>query len=157
MLSLISQINSIAKQRQLDLKTVSARMATRGLHPGGSKDGGDALPQRRLVEQVEADILRLKKSLQEEERKLQLVEEQVRQKGGSGKDMDAFFDKNTEQVSDVKWRCRLCAKIFRGAEFVHKHLREKHLGELLDSGAGVGASAPAAKGKSPQQQSDKFF
>ncbi|XXQ33880.1 C2H2-type domain-containing protein [Plasmodiophora brassicae] len=40
-----------------------------------------------------------------------------------------FIDAHTSQESESKFRCGLCAKLFRGAEFVAKHLKLKHPNE----------------------------
>lgn len=34
------------------------------------------------------------------------------------------------EVEPEKWRCTLCRKLFRGAEFVRKHLKNKHADHL---------------------------
>lgn len=67
--------------------------------------------------------------LQEEEAKVEAAERQAgdRQKVGSLE--DSFCERHTQQAED-KFRCLLCRKMFRGPEFVHKHIREKHRDEL---------------------------
>eukprot|EP01071_Lankesteria_metandrocarpae_P004876 Lankesteria_metandrocarpae@DN3727_c0_g1_i3.p1 len=37
-----------------------------------------------------------------------------------------FCEENTSSVDTAKWKCAICKKMFKGAEFVHKHLKNKH-------------------------------
>eukprot|EP00916_Digyalum_oweni_P027448 GHVL01044911.1.p1 GENE.GHVL01044911.1~~GHVL01044911.1.p1 ORF type:complete len:786 (-),score=117.57 GHVL01044911.1:3158-5515(-) len=38
----------------------------------------------------------------------------------------AHCDEQTLKVDEQKYRCNLCRKLFKGSEFVHKHLKNKH-------------------------------
>lgn len=42
------------------------------------------------------------------------------------KEIDEFIDKNTNQEDENKVRCEVCAKLFRGSEFIKKHIQTKH-------------------------------
>ncbi|CEL92106.1 unnamed protein product [Vitrella brassicaformis CCMP3155] len=47
----------------------------------------------------------------------------------------AYCDENTMKVEEGRFRCNICRKLFKAAEFVHKHLRNKHesaLQEIID-------------------------
>lgn len=41
-----------------------------------------------------------------------------------------FCEEKTMLVDAEKYRCGICRKLFKGAEFVHKHLKNKHLPEI---------------------------
>eukprot|EP01053_Blabericola_migrator_P000226 Blabericola_migrator_1__225@NODE_1059_length_5568_cov_147_504272_g725_i1_p2_GENE_NODE_1059_length_5568_cov_147_504272_g725_i1NODE_1059_length_5568_cov_147_504272_g725_i1_p2_ORF_typecomplete_len648_score127_00ARS2/PF04959_13/7e18DUF3546/PF12066_8/1_1e07cSKI_SMAD_bind/PF08782_10/2_6e03cSKI_SMAD_bind/PF08782_10/0_21DUF629/PF04780_12/7_5e03DUF629/PF04780_12/0_17GSH_synthase/PF03199_15/0_41GSH_synthase/PF03199_15/7_8e03DUF4764/PF15961_5/0_27zfBED/PF02892_15/0_6DUF4187/PF13821_6/0_59_NODE_1059_length_ len=41
-----------------------------------------------------------------------------------------FCEEKTVLVDSEKFRCGICRKLFKGAEFVHKHLKNKHVTEL---------------------------
>jgi hypothetical protein len=40
--------------------------------------------------------------------------------------MAPFYDRHVIKTDENKYRCGVCQKLFRGAEFVHKHLNKKH-------------------------------
>lgn len=46
------------------------------------------------------------------------------------KKMKEFEDKYTVQEEENKYRCDLCKKLFRGNEFIKKHLIAKHVDEI---------------------------
>lgn len=140
MAGVITRIQQLAKARQIDLVQEQSQMETQGFHgAGGSGGDGHKSEELRRAEaekkKSEDELARLKKLLQEEQSKLQLIEEKVREKGfGSGEDQakaKEFCEQHCEKLSDDKFRCSLCRKLFRGPEFVHKHIREKHLDEML--------------------------
>ena len=41
-----------------------------------------------------------------------------------------FVNENTVKEEEEKFRCNLCSKRFKGAEFTHKHIGLKHQDEL---------------------------
>ncbi|XP_076041297.1 arsenic resistance protein 2 isoform X2 [Oratosquilla oratoria] len=41
-------------------------------------------------------------------------------------EVEKFVQANTQEVAKDKWQCPLCGKKFKGAEFVHKHILNKH-------------------------------
>ena len=41
-----------------------------------------------------------------------------------------FMEANTKQMAAQKFRCTLCSKMFKGAKFIHKHIRNKHLSDV---------------------------
>eukprot|EP01055_Gregarina_sp_Pseudo9_P000089 Gregarina_sp_Pseudo_9__88@NODE_105_length_4255_cov_23_264231_g97_i0_p2_GENE_NODE_105_length_4255_cov_23_264231_g97_i0NODE_105_length_4255_cov_23_264231_g97_i0_p2_ORF_typecomplete_len662_score159_35ARS2/PF04959_13/2_8e18DUF3546/PF12066_8/7_4e10GSH_synthase/PF03199_15/0_21DUF629/PF04780_12/0_31zfBED/PF02892_15/0_91_NODE_105_length_4255_cov_23_264231_g97_i022034188 len=41
-----------------------------------------------------------------------------------------FCEEKTMLVDAEKYRCGICRKLFKGAEFVHKHLKNKHIPEV---------------------------
>eukprot|EP01057_Protomagalhaensia_wolfi_P005622 Protomagalhaensia_wolfi_Nauph_80__5621@NODE_643_length_2170_cov_21_211168_g480_i0_p1_GENE_NODE_643_length_2170_cov_21_211168_g480_i0NODE_643_length_2170_cov_21_211168_g480_i0_p1_ORF_typecomplete_len640_score119_19ARS2/PF04959_13/2e18DUF3546/PF12066_8/5e09zfBED/PF02892_15/0_0041GSH_synthase/PF03199_15/1_6e04GSH_synthase/PF03199_15/0_034GSH_synthase/PF03199_15/1_2e04DUF4764/PF15961_5/1_8e04DUF4764/PF15961_5/0_27_NODE_643_length_2170_cov_21_211168_g480_i02502145 len=41
-----------------------------------------------------------------------------------------FCEEKTMLVDSEKYRCGICRKLFKGAEFVHKHLKNKHAPEI---------------------------
>ena len=47
------------------------------------------------------------------------------------KEVDRFIDANTKKLSEDKWLCPLSGKKFKGADFVHKHILNKH-GEKVE-------------------------
>jgi len=47
-----------------------------------------------------------------------------------GKKLKEFEDKYTVQEEENKFRCDLCKKLFRGSEFIKKHLSVKHADEV---------------------------
>ena len=68
------------------------------------------------------------------------VEERVNGKGGV-KDVDAaamvevkeaMLRVHVEMRSEGKWRCALCGKLFKGEDYVMKHVVGKHEGELKE-------------------------
>ncbi|GAM17977.1 hypothetical protein SAMD00019534_011520 [Acytostelium subglobosum LB1] len=46
------------------------------------------------------------------------------------KSAEEFIDINTFKIEEEKYRCSLCAKLFKGAEYVKKHINLKHPEEL---------------------------
>lgn len=44
--------------------------------------------------------------------------------------LDEFYASKIFQLEEAKFRCELCCKLFRGAEFVKKHLHNKHPTEV---------------------------
>lgn len=42
------------------------------------------------------------------------------------KAIDEFISKNTNEEDENKVRCEVCAKLFRGSEFIKKHIQTKH-------------------------------
>merc|ERR1719464_1697838 len=61
-----------------------------------------------------------------------------RAEAGRQQRIEDFCAKHTQAVADAKFRCRVCRKLFRGPEFVHKHICEKH----LQAGSGVAVQDP---------------
>mmetsp|Transcript_126588 Transcript_126588/g.405227 ORF Transcript_126588/g.405227 Transcript_126588/m.405227 type:complete len:1035 (+) Transcript_126588:101-3205(+) len=180
----IAQLRQLAKQRNIDLAKVKAQMESEGLNVGGQSGGsGPRSEQSKKLEaetrEAEAEINRLKKQLQDEETKLRLLEEQIRQKifqpgadGDGQKRLSAFCGANTEKLAEMKFRCNLCMKLFRGENFAHKHILDRHFSEMLASlGDGgdcsAAASSPVATpgaagsaaglGQGGQQEGDTFF
>jgi hypothetical protein len=41
-----------------------------------------------------------------------------------------FFEENVQEIEESKFRCGVCSKLFRGADFVKKHLFNKHQEEV---------------------------
>ncbi|EZG55389.1 arsenite-resistance protein 2 [Gregarina niphandrodes] len=41
-----------------------------------------------------------------------------------------FAEENTLRVDDEKYRCGICKKLFKGPDYVHKHLKNKHQDEI---------------------------
>ncbi|CAE8583507.1 unnamed protein product, partial [Polarella glacialis] len=67
-------------------------------------------------------------------------------------------------VGDSRFRCLVCRKLFRGPEFVHKHIKERHLDEFQPSSTGAGGAPKAKAGgfvppgrAAPAAPSDQFF
>mmetsp|Transcript_2736 Transcript_2736/g.6924 ORF Transcript_2736/g.6924 Transcript_2736/m.6924 type:complete len:168 (+) Transcript_2736:2-505(+) len=161
----IAQLRQLAKQRGVDLAKEKLDMENQGFHPSGG--GGGKLKSERAQKlesegkEVEAEIARLRRQLQEEEGKVKLLEEQIRQKsfqpgadGDGQKRMGAFCSEQTEQLAEMKFRCKLCMKLFRGEAFVHKHIQERHFSDMLASldragaatgGGGEGGEAEASR------------
>jgi len=44
--------------------------------------------------------------------------------------MKEYYDKNVVFVSEGKYRCNLCTKLFKADNFVHKHIQNKHSDEI---------------------------
>eukprot|EP00438_Fugacium_kawagutii_P011661 Skav232195 [mRNA] locus=scaffold3716:8493:17830:+ [translate_table: standard] len=55
-------------------------------------------------------------------------------------------------VDDCKYRCLVCRKLFRGPEFVHKHLRERHWDDFH-----CGRPAPSTAPETAAAKGDQFF
>ena len=47
------------------------------------------------------------------------------------KEVERFIEANTKKLSEDKWLCPLSGKKFKGADFVHKHILNKH-GEKVE-------------------------
>eukprot|EP00927_Polykrikos_kofoidii_P015904 TRINITY_DN1712_c0_g4_i1.p1 TRINITY_DN1712_c0_g4~~TRINITY_DN1712_c0_g4_i1.p1 ORF type:complete len:1097 (+),score=221.02 TRINITY_DN1712_c0_g4_i1:195-3485(+) len=183
MFEALEQVEQIAQRRGIDLQEEQAQMEHDGLHFESFGDGcrggvgGGAASSVEQVRRAEADrrraemeVARLKNLLQEEDAKVQKLE-LVRRGGNAAAAAEAtdirnaeiqFCERHTQAVGDVKFRCALCRKLFRGPEFVHKHLLERHSDDLLASlGAGTGRSAGAETMANQQEKggegSDWFF
>lgn len=182
MQAVIVKVEQMAKSRGIDLQEEQSKMEKRGLHFGGMGGSTPNAEQLRRAEaekrRAELEVARLRKVLQDEEARVRLLEADVARRGGRGatlggspagseealqKKIQEFCETQTQAVGEAKFRCVLCRKLFRGPEFVHKHVREKHLDEMhiaqqpqspADAAAGHGAedpTSPANKG------ADKFF
>jgi hypothetical protein len=46
--------------------------------------------------------------------------------------LEEFYATKIHQIEEAKFRCEICHKLFRGAEFVKKHLHNKHPKEIED-------------------------
>lgn len=46
---------------------------------------------------------------------------------------DSFFEENTVRVDEGKFRCNVCRKLFKGTEFVRKHIQLKHSEQLQEA------------------------
>ena len=46
------------------------------------------------------------------------------------RELDLFNEEHTTTLEKEKFECRLCKKLFKGPEFVHKHLATKHEDEI---------------------------
>jgi len=154
----VTRIQQLARKRSMDLEAEQARMERHGLHFGGPAGSMPNLEQLRRAEvekrRAELEVARLRRLLQDEEAKVRAVEEQLlQQNGGAGGEadrqsrIDDFCRTNTQAVGDAKFRCCICRKLFRGTEFVHKHIREKHVAEMLGSPSVAIQSLPAATGQ----------
>lgn len=173
----ITRIQQLAKSRGLDLDAEQSRMERHGLHFGGPSGSMPNIEQLRRAQvdarRAELEVSRLRELLKEEEAKVGEMEQQVFQKlsaadGSGGSDrqsrIEDFLASHTQVVGDSKFRCSICRKLFRGPEFVHKHLREKHVAEMLGDAfspptrgaAGAGNSAAAAASKD-SNAADMFF
>ena len=57
------------------------------------------------------------------------------------RDMEEEIDRKITMVTDKEhneyWRCKICSKMFKGKDFVVKHVRNKHEAEMDDMRAGV--------------------
>jgi hypothetical protein len=40
--------------------------------------------------------------------------------------LEEFYSENVVKVADNKFKCHQCSKMFRGADFVKKHIETKH-------------------------------
>jgi Arsenite-resistance protein 2 len=52
-------------------------------------------------------------------------------KKDADKEVERFIEANTKKLSEDKWLCPLSGKKFKGADFVHKHILNKH-GEKVE-------------------------
>lgn len=43
---------------------------------------------------------------------------------------EEFCKKKTQQLSEERFQCSLCEKLFRGPNFVEKHILNKHVSDL---------------------------
>jgi hypothetical protein len=59
-----------------------------------------------------------------------------------GREQARFLEEHTEREEEDKYRCVLCSKRFRGADFTHKHLLGKHADALATRTALVCARDP---------------
>ena len=74
------------------------------------------------------------------------VEERARGEGGWAEEdrrklervREALLRRHVEQKAEGKWRCTLCTKLFKGEEFVLKHLVNKHEAETQQVEARLG-------------------
>jgi len=174
----ISRIQQIAKSRGVDLQDEQTKMEQRGLHFGGLAGSTPTAEQLRRAEaekrRAEMEVARMRKLLEEEEARIRALEEEVARRGGGGlneaarqKRIDEFCASHTQAVGDAKFRCTVCRKLFRGPEFVHKHVRERHLDEMMVNsafglkGAEVDPSASSPTGKATREEAagvaDQFF
>merc|ERR1719353_553424 len=160
----LKQIASIGKQRGLDLQKVKEQMEAQGFHPVGNGSGKSEMMHKAEAEakSIEAEIARLKKALKEEEDSMKAIEDQIRQKsfdgvsgGAANKKLELFCQANSEKIGEMKYRCKLCMKLFRGEEFVVKHIREKHFSDML---MGMTPLDAGKANDAPKKQiSDAFF
>jgi len=160
----LKQIQSIGKQRGLDLQKVKDQMEAQGFNTGGSPEKGDLMQQAQAESKiVEAEIARIKKALKAEEESMLAIELEIKQKsfdgtsaGGGNRKLEMFCQSNCERLDDMKFRCKLCMKLFRGEEFTIKHIKDKHFSDML-----MGMTPLAAGnggGDAPKKQnSDAFF
>lgn len=161
----IAQLQHIAGQRRIDLRRERAQMESQGLHLGPDSTGSQQTKQLEAESrEAEVEIVRLRRLLQEEESKLQLLEEQIRRQGFSGdsegepeKRLADFCRLHTEQLEGMKFRCNLCMKLFRGEAFAHRHLQERHFGDMLAGLAGTAPGGGAGSGTSHGHGTSKYF
>jgi len=180
--AVVAQLRQAFRVRKLDPQRESDQMRMRGLRVltcgslggvvGGAPAVGPRVDEVRRLEleerAIEADVARLRKQLQDEEEKMRLVEDQIRQRASSvdgqadSERMEAFCKGHTERLEDMKFRCNLCMKFFRGRDFVHRHIREQHFSDMLLDLAKLPQQpcrpSTSGGGQSPQRgRDDKFF
>jgi len=169
----LAQLRRIATARGLDLDREQAKMEQQGLHFGSAGgSGGPNVEQLRRAEaekrRAEAEVARLRKLLKEEEARLRQLSEEgpggppAGERKGSAVQADAkrieeLCAAQTQAVGEAKFRCAICRKLFRGPEFVHKHVREKHLEELLESPARPASASGSRPPQAPGGADDVFF
>ncbi|KAL3901404.1 MAG: hypothetical protein SGCHY_000626 [Lobulomycetales sp.] len=58
----------------------------------------------------------------------QITGSEVERLGGKDveKEVDEFISKHIFMVAEAKFRCEICTKLFKGPDFVSKHIRKKH-------------------------------
>lgn len=167
----ILQIQQTAQAQGLELQEEQAAMEQHGLHPlgpAGSAAGAANAEQLRRAEaekrRAELEVARLQRLLEEEETRLRLLQaEGTAAAGEAGRQrrIEELCAAHTQAVAGAKFRCGVCRKLFRGPEFVHKHVRERHLDALLLSSAlaaqGAGEAGSCAAAAAPPIPSDVFF
>jgi hypothetical protein len=47
-------------------------------------------------------------------------------------DVEKFVQSNVVKVEEGKFKCGLCTKLFKGSDFVTKHVRTKHEDKVLE-------------------------
>eukprot|EP00928_Gymnodinium_smaydae_P021452 TRINITY_DN1836_c0_g1_i1.p1 TRINITY_DN1836_c0_g1~~TRINITY_DN1836_c0_g1_i1.p1 ORF type:complete len:1096 (-),score=164.71 TRINITY_DN1836_c0_g1_i1:59-3295(-) len=188
MLGAIARIEQNASSRGIDIREQQTEMEQRGLHFGGPSGSTPNVEQLQRAEaekrRADSEVSRLRKILHDEEARVLALEAGVARwnvvDGPSNEDrsaeIESFCNKNTKAVADSKFRCTICRKLFRGPEFVHKHIRERHAEEMLlgssvvsgaaaetpiGSVASLASPVPSAvllsEAKTAQADSDSFF
>jgi len=135
----LSQLGQLATNSGINLAEERSQMESQGLHYGSHDAKSEQTRQMEADSlEAEADIVRLRKLLREEDGKTRMLEEQIRQsstKASSDSDptgkFTEFYAMHTEKLDNMKFRCNLCMKLFRGEESAQKHIQERHLGEML--------------------------
>lgn len=170
MQALITKVHQMGQSRGLDLQDEQTKMEKRGFHFGGPSGSTPNVEQLRRAEagkrRAESEVARVRKLLLEEEKRVAALEVEVARKIGVSdgdnedsrqKRIEEFCTGQTQAVGEGRFRCAICRKLFRGPEFVHKHVRERHLDDVLvESALSVDNSAEkpqASKGNG----ADHFF
>lgn len=149
-----------AKLRGVSVQEVQTQMEAQGLRTGG----GTAPAESRAEAGLEAEVKRLRRLLEEEEEKLRLMEQQIQRKAleGAGEGemqqrLKEFCAKHTKRLDDYKFRCNLCMKLFRGEAFVHKHIQDRHFGDMLQSMEKAASPSPQPLSTRSDSKADAFF
>ncbi|CAE7831615.1 unnamed protein product [Symbiodinium microadriaticum] len=169
MTTMITKIRELCHAKSIDLEQEQIAMEQRGLHftgVGGSTPHVEQLrraeAEKRRAEQERARLARL---LAEEEGRVRALQAALRgdtsaEEAGQAeeqrkeREFEEFCAARTQPVGDSKFRCLVCLKLFRGPEFVHKHLRERHLDEFDASRSGM---VSLTAGQPQGAASDQFF
>lgn len=179
----LDKIAQAATKHGIDLREEQRQMEEKGLHFGGLSGSTPNAEQLRRAEaeklRAESEVARMRRLLEEEEARVRALKAEVARRGGDvgaggeearEKTIQEFCESSTQVVGEGRFRCAVCRKLFRGPDFVHKHVRDKHLDELLaaavrpaagsaDAAAGAATQAPAAlpSKRQPSKNADKFF
>ncbi|CAJ1351597.1 unnamed protein product [Effrenium voratum] len=161
---MISKLRDFCKQRGIDLEEEQVAMEQRGLHFAGPLGSTPHVEQLRRAEgekrRAEQELARLRRLLAEEEARVRRLEAgSAPQSAAEEQRFAEFCAQRTQAVEDSKFRCLLCRKLFRGPEFVHKHLRERHWEDFLgvEPGAFGGSGSGGGSAVRFEEEKDQFF
>eukprot|EP00931_Biecheleriopsis_adriatica_P051638 TRINITY_DN29980_c0_g1_i1.p1 TRINITY_DN29980_c0_g1~~TRINITY_DN29980_c0_g1_i1.p1 ORF type:complete len:1061 (+),score=260.28 TRINITY_DN29980_c0_g1_i1:313-3183(+) len=173
MTMIISKVKQLCKATGIDLEQEQISMEQRGLHFGGPGGSTPNVEQLRRAEaekrRAEQEVARLRKLLEEEEARVRALQGvQPGDAGGTSpvnveeerkkREFEDFCASRTQAAGEAKFRCLICRKLFRGPEFVHKHIRERHMDEFQPA-----ANATPSQFDPPKRQpvaaaaADQFF